>query len=49
VAYFFTHIVSDTPVETHVFASLSYGVSFFVGTSDRSIWTVEKGTIKKVK
>jgi hypothetical protein len=48
VAYFFTHIVSDTPVETHVFASLTYGVNFFVGTPDRSVWSIEKGAIKKV-
>jgi hypothetical protein len=47
--YFFTHIVSDTPVETHVFASLSYGANLVVGTPDRTIWMIEKGSITKVK
>jgi len=49
VGYFFTHIVSDTPVETHVFASLTYGVVFYVGTPDRSVWGIGKGMITKVK
>lgn len=47
--YFSTHIVSDTPVETHVFASLSYGASFIVGTPDRTIWAIERGAVSKVK
>lgn len=49
VASFFTHIISDTPVETHVFASLLYDSNFYVGTMDRSVWNVVKGTITKVK
>ncbi len=49
VAYIFTHLVSNSPVETHVFASLSYGAIFFVGTPDGSVWRVEKGAITKTK
>ncbi|MDE2181869.1 MAG: hypothetical protein KGJ78_02485 [Alphaproteobacteria bacterium] len=49
VAYYFTHIVSNTPVETHVFASLSYRATFFVGTSATDVWSIEGGRITKVK
>ena len=49
VGYFFTHIVSKTPVETHVFASLAYGATYFEGTPDGSVWKIEKGKISKEK
>lgn len=36
-----THIVSDTPVEAHVFLSLSHGYPIVVATPDRRAWMVE--------
>jgi hypothetical protein len=42
---FVTHLISDTPIETHVFLSLLHGHTLFVGTSDRMIWRVADGTI----
>jgi hypothetical protein len=48
VASFFTNIVADTPLETHVFASLTYGVDYFEGTPDGAVWSIKKGSITKV-
>ncbi len=45
---FVTHIISPTPVETHVFLSLLYRQPFFVGTSKDKIWVVAKGQIAPV-
>lgn len=36
-----THLVSNSPVEAHVFLSLSHGYPIFVGTPDGRLWTVE--------
>jgi hypothetical protein len=47
VASFMTHIVSPTPVETHVFVSLLHKRTLFVSTSRTDIWKVENGTITK--
>jgi hypothetical protein len=44
-----THLVSPTPVETHVFLSLLHKKPFFIGTADRTVWKVEGGKISKVK
>jgi hypothetical protein len=42
-----THVVSPTPVETHVFLSLQHKMPFYVATGEKEVWKVEKGTIKK--
>ena len=47
VAAFMTHLVSPTPVETHVFVSRLHRKTFFVATSPTDIWKVENGTIVK--
>lgn len=44
-AVFVTHLVSDTPVETHVFLSLLHDVPFAVGTAPDTIWFVDGGKI----
>lgn len=44
---FMTHLVSDTPVETHVFLSLLHRVPFMIGTPDRMMWEVKEGHIRK--
>jgi hypothetical protein len=43
-----SHIVSNTPVETHVFASLNYGLPFFIVTPDGKQWKVEAGKVSKL-
>jgi len=35
------HVVSRTPVETHVFASLSYRMPLYIGTSDGKAWLID--------
>jgi hypothetical protein len=44
-----THIVSPTPVETHVFLSLTYHVPIAIGTGKDKIWAVENGKISPMK
>jgi hypothetical protein len=45
-AFVVTHLVSPTPVETHVFLSLQYGVPFVVMTGDRTAWSIVDGEIE---
>jgi uncharacterized protein YegJ (DUF2314 family) len=40
-----THLVSDTPLETHVFASLRYGVAIIVATPTAT-WRVDRDKIE---
>jgi len=44
-----SHIVSDTPVETHVFLNLLHGMTFYVATGENKIWKIEDGKIQKIK
>lgn len=44
-AYYMTHVVSDTPVETHVFLQLQLGKPFFVLTKSNVVWKIENGII----
>ena len=45
---FASHIVSPTPVETHVFLSTLYKMPLAVGTNGgKDVWVVEKGKIGK--
>jgi len=46
---FVTHLVSPTPVETHVFLSLMYGMPIAVGTGKDTIWGVDNGKISRLK
>ena len=48
VAFTVSHVVSNTPVETHVYLSLLHGTPFYVGTSDGTVWKVENGSIAKM-
>ena len=43
-----THLVSSSPVETHVFTSLLHRTPIFVLTEDETIWAVEGASIRKV-
>ena len=45
VGVFVTHILSSTPIETHVFLSLLHGVPLYVGT-DTGAWLVSGGSIR---
>lgn len=47
VALSVSHIVSPTPVETHVFLSLQEKLPFYVVTPDGTAWQVEEGRIEK--
>lgn len=42
-----THIVTDYPLETHVFASMSSGFPLYVGTS-RGTWLVDRDSIQLI-
>lgn len=44
----FTHVISPTPVETHVFASLSYKMPFRIGTTDGRAWKVDADSITNI-
>lgn len=43
-----SHIVSDTPVETHVFVSLISGQPLYIGTADGQMWNIDKGAVTKI-
>ena len=43
------HLVSLTPVETHIFANLNYGILMFVGTPDGRAWRLEEGSMHAVE
>lgn len=43
-----THLVSSTPVETHVFASLLHRKPIYVATGDETLWAVEGDRIRQV-
>lgn len=47
--YTVSHIVSATPVETHVLISLMHKLPVFVATGTEEIWKVEEGTIEKME
>jgi hypothetical protein len=44
-----THIVSPTPVETHVFLGLLYRMPIVVGTGKDTVWVVENGKVSRAK
>jgi len=46
---FVSQLVSLTPVETHVFASLAYHTNLFVGTLDGKTWKVDGDQISEVQ
>lgn len=48
VSSFVTHVVSLTPVESHVFLSLAESIPLYVGTLDGNGWRVEGGRISRV-
>jgi hypothetical protein len=48
-AYTMSHIVSPTPVETHVFLSLQNNKPFYIATGEEEVWKVENGKITKAK
>jgi hypothetical protein len=46
---FASHLVSLTPVETHVFVSLGRPKPIYVGTQDGKAWKVDKGHITEIE
>ncbi len=44
-----THIVSGTPIETHVFLSLMHMIPLHVVTGEKSFWKVDNGRILKLE
>lgn len=42
-------LVSNTPLETHVYLSLLHEMPLFVGTADKTFWQIQNGTITKTK
>jgi hypothetical protein len=49
VAAVVTHLVSSTPVETHVFQSLLHRKPIYVMTDEETAWVVEGDRIRKVE
>jgi len=49
VALTMSHVVSATPVETHVFLSLQEQMPFYVSTAADKIWKVEDGRISPLE
>lgn len=49
VMMFMTHIVSDTPVETHVFLSLLHDMDFAIGTEGGVVWKVSGEQIGQIE
>jgi hypothetical protein len=43
-----SHVVSETPVETHVYLSILHRMPLFVTTSTNDVWKVAEGIITKV-
>jgi hypothetical protein len=43
-----THVLDPEPIETHVFASLAYGVPIYVAT-EKGSYAVENGRIRQVE
>jgi hypothetical protein len=43
-----TTLVSDMPLETHVYLSLLHRMAFYVGTPDQHVWKVQNGKIQIV-
>lgn len=48
-ALFVTHIVSSTPLETHVFLGLLHQVDFMVGITPDTMWSVTKGKVLRIE
>ncbi|MFT4254925.1 MAG: hypothetical protein QM608_20880 [Caulobacter sp.] len=49
VMMYATHIVSPTPVESHVFLSLLYKLPLAIGTGPDEIWLVDQGRVQKAR
>jgi hypothetical protein len=47
--YFVTNLVSELPLETHVFLSLLHEMPFIVTTPSGKIWVVDGDAIKKIE
>ena len=43
-----SHVVSNTPVETHVFVSLLHNLPLFIVTMDGEKWKIDKGKILNI-
>lgn len=48
-ALWMTTLVSDMPLETHVYLSLLHRTAFLVGTPDKHVWEVQNGKMRMVK
>ena len=43
-----THVITDEPIESHVYLSLLHGLPLYVGT-DGAVWAVENGRVRRVE
>lgn len=48
VGFYAIHLVSRTPVETHVCATLLHSTKLVIMTMDRTSWAIENGKISKM-
>lgn len=48
-ALWMTTLVSNLPLETHVYLSLQHETTFVVGTPDSHVWEVGKGKMRMIK
>jgi hypothetical protein len=42
-----SHVVSDTPIETHVFINLLHAMPLYILTPNGDVWLIEKGRISR--
>jgi hypothetical protein len=49
VSAYMTHLVSDTPVETHVYMNLLHKTPLYISVPDRSVWIVDQGRMTKAR
>lgn len=43
---YMSHVISETPIETHIFLNLQHAMTFFVRTPDNQTWEVKRGRMK---
>ncbi|MFA6009070.1 MAG: hypothetical protein WC799_03730 [Desulfobacteraceae bacterium] len=48
-ALYMTTMVSDMPLETHVYLSLLHRMTFYVGTPDKHVWKIQNGKMETVR
>ena len=49
VSIFQNHVISRTPIETYVFANLTYKVTLHIGTDDGTAWKIDMGRVGTIE